>query len=236
MTGASSGIGREFARRLAADGHRVIAVARREDRLRSLLAELGPGHSRLAADLATEPGRQQVAEVLAHQRVHLLVNNAGTAVEGCFAEVPLARALETVRLNCDALLALAHAFLARARSGDALLNVASTLAFAPAPGLAVYSATKAFVASLSEALWAEHKDRGVHVMGLCPGPTATESQPHHDTPAVLVRTPEQVVAAALDALRRRNRPTVVPGAANRLFTAAARTLPRRSVLTVLGGT
>lgn len=83
-----------------------------------------------------------------------------------------------MHLNCEALVTLAHLFLSQPEPGDALLNVSSTLAFAPVPNLSVYSATKAFVTSFSESLWYEHKDRGVYVMGLCPGMTATESQPH----------------------------------------------------------
>ncbi|MFE2262121.1 SDR family NAD(P)-dependent oxidoreductase [Streptomyces griseosporeus] len=235
VTGAGAGIGRAFARRLAADGHRVIAVARGADRLRSLMDELGPGHAYVAADLTIADGRRKTVDVLARERVHLLVNNAGTAVTGPFATVPLAATLSMTELNCDALVTLAHHFLARAEPGDALLNVSSTLAFAPKPDLAVYSATKAFVTSFSEALWYEHKDRGVHVMGLCPGMTATASQPHNgpDIPAGLVQTPEQVVTAALTALRRRSRPTVVSGWKNALFVTAARLLPRRVLLGML---
>ncbi|MFI9332351.1 SDR family NAD(P)-dependent oxidoreductase [Kitasatospora sp. NPDC052868] len=234
VTGASTGIGRAFARRLAAEGFHVIAVARREDRLRALTEELGPGHEYLVADLATAVGRERTAEVFASRRVHLLVNNAGAAAEGGFTDVPLARALEAMHLNCDALVALAHAFLAAARPGDALLNMSSTLAFAPAPGLGVYSATKAFVTSLSESLWAEQRAAGVYVLGLCPGMTATESQPHRDVPGWLVQTPERVVDAALAALHRRRRPTVVTGRSARILAAAARLLPRRTALAALG--
>ncbi|GAA3226717.1 MULTISPECIES: SDR family NAD(P)-dependent oxidoreductase [unclassified Streptomyces] len=235
VTGASAGIGREFARRLAADGHRVIAVARDPGRLGALRNELGPGHICLEADLTTADGRQRVLEVLGREKVHLLVNNAGTAVAGPFTGVPLDDALATTRLNCDALLVLAHRFLTEAEPGDALLNVSSTLAFAPMPDLAVYSATKAFVTALSEALWYEHKDRGVYVLGLCPGVTATESRPQtgDDTPAALVQTPGQVVTAALTALRNRSRPTVASGWKNALFVTTARVLPRRARLALL---
>ncbi|MEV7614230.1 SDR family NAD(P)-dependent oxidoreductase [Streptomyces sp. NPDC089799] len=233
VTGATAGIGREFARRLAADGHRIIAVARNEDRLRALTSELGPAHTYVAADLAAPEGLARTTRTLAERRVHLLVNNAGTATGGPFADRPLDRTEEMLRLNVHAPVALAHAFLARARPGDALLNVSSTLAYAPLPGLGVYSATKAFVASFSEALWAEHKDSGVYVLGLCPGMTATESQPHTDAPAALVQTPAEVVTTALAALRRRARPTVVPGTGNRILATLVRALPRRTVLAAL---
>ncbi|MFD7528501.1 SDR family NAD(P)-dependent oxidoreductase [Streptomyces sp. NPDC059849] len=236
VTGASEGIGRAFARRLAADGYAVTAVARNEDRLRSLTAELGPVHRALVADLATSEGVERVGREVERDRFHLLVNNAGTATSGPFTNVSVESALAMMRLNCDAVVTLAHAFLAGARAGDALLNVSSTLAFAPMPNLSVYSATKAFVTSFSESLWHEHKDRGVYVVDLCPGMTSTASQPHtgEGVPEAWVQTPEQVVAAALAALRRRRRPTVISGRTNALFAAAMRTLPRRTALGVLG--
>ncbi|MFH8717745.1 SDR family NAD(P)-dependent oxidoreductase [Streptomyces zaomyceticus] len=160
----------------------------------------------MAVDLGDPDGLHQAAQLLADRRAHLLVNNVGTATAGPFATTPLTHAHEMLRLNCEALVTLSHAFLAQARPGDALLNVSSTLAHAPLPDLAVYSATKAFVTAFSEALWSEHRASGIHVLALCPGMTATESQSHDDAPAALVQTPEQVVATALRALRRRSRP------------------------------
>ncbi|MCY0937643.1 SDR family NAD(P)-dependent oxidoreductase [Streptomyces sp. H34-S4] len=152
-----------------------------------------------------------------------------------------------MHLGGDAVVVLAHAFLSGARRGDALINVSSTLAHAPAPGLAVYSAGKAFVTVLSEALWYEQRPFGVHVMTLCPGPTSTESLPlslsqpeaeagsprHQDAPAALVQSARAVVRTALRALDRRAGPTVVPGRANSLFVLAARMLPRRTLLAML---
>ncbi|MFD8309064.1 SDR family NAD(P)-dependent oxidoreductase [Streptomyces sp. NPDC059690] len=99
--------------------------------------------------------------------------------------------------------------------------------------MAVYSATKTFTTTLTEALWSAHRTSGIRVLAICPGMTATASQPHHDAPAVLVQTPEQVVTAALRALHRSTRPTTVPGVANRLFTLASQLLPRRQTLTAL---
>ncbi|WP_405493972.1 SDR family NAD(P)-dependent oxidoreductase [Streptomyces sp. NBC_00096] len=177
VTGASSGIGLAFARELASAGYAVTAVARGEDRLRALVGELGPGHRHLVADLATPEGRELVAAELARRPVDLLVNNAGTAHHGPFTAAGPQEALTSLRLGTDAVVVLAHAFLSGARRGDALINVSSTLAHAPAPGLAVYSAGKAFVTSFSEALWYEQRPLGVHVMALCPGPTSTESEP-----------------------------------------------------------
>ncbi|MFF2901736.1 SDR family NAD(P)-dependent oxidoreductase [Streptomyces sp. NPDC057966] len=139
VTGASEGIGRAFARRLAADGYAVTAVARNEDRLRSLTAELGPVHRAFVADLATSEGVERVGREVERDRFHLLVNNAGTATSGPFTDVSVESALAMMRLNCDAVVTLAHAFLAGARAGDALLNVSSTLAFAPMPNLSVWT-------------------------------------------------------------------------------------------------
>ncbi|MFI5864345.1 SDR family NAD(P)-dependent oxidoreductase [Streptomyces sp. NPDC051546] len=262
VTGASSGIGRAFARELAAAGWTVTAVARGEDRLRTLVAELGPGpgpglgHRHLAADLSTPEGRELVAAELRRHPVNLLVNSAGTTHHGPFATADPREALAATHLGCDAVVTLAHAFLAGARPGDALINVSSTLGSAPAPGLAVYSAGKAFVTAFSEALWHEQRPLGVRVMALCPGPTgdttaAAEAAPqtaaeaaamplpaapprrHQDAPAALVQSPRAVARTALRALERRSRPTVVPGRANALFILAARLLPRRVILALL---
>ncbi|MCY0931091.1 SDR family NAD(P)-dependent oxidoreductase [Streptomyces sp. H27-H1] len=245
VTGASSGIGLAFARELAATGWTVTAVARGEDRLRALVGELGPGHRYLAADLSTPGGQELVAAELVRHPVELLVNNAGAAHHGPFTGTGPQEALAAMHLGGDAVVVLAHAFLSGARRGDALINVSSTLAHAPAPGLAVYSAGKAFVTALSEALWYEQRPLGVHVMALCPGPTSTESlsQPeadaaagsprHQDAPAAMVQSARAVVRTALRALDRRTGPTVVPGRANSFFVLAARLLPRRTLLAML---
>ncbi|MCM1971397.1 SDR family oxidoreductase [Streptomyces sp. G1] len=174
VTGASSGIGRAFARELARAGWTVTLVARGEERLRALAEELGPGHRPLAADLSTPEGQELVAAELRRHPVNLLVNSAGTAHHGPFAGSDPRDALAATHLGCDAVITLAHAFLSGARRGDALVNVSSTLGSAPSPGLAVYSAGKAFVTAFSEALWHEQRPRGVHVMALCPGPTASD--------------------------------------------------------------
>lgn len=235
VTGASEGIGRAMARALAAAGYTVTGVARNEVRLHAVIDGLGEGHAALVADLTTEDGLGRVVRSVQHTPYDVLVNNAGTATAGPFADVPLERAAAMMNLNCHALVTLAHAFLTGAQPGGALINVSSTLAFAPMANLSVYSATKAFVTSFSESLWHEHKARGVYVMGLCPGMTATRSQPHSgaDVPAGLVQGPEQVAAAALVALHRRKQPTVVSGRKNTLFATAARALPRRTALRIL---
>ncbi|MCX4982212.1 SDR family oxidoreductase [Streptomyces sp. NBC_00572] len=247
VTGASAGIGLTFARELASADWTVTAVARSEDRLRALVEELGPGHRYLVADLSTPEGQGLVAAELVQRPVELLVNNAGTAHHGPFTGTGPREALAALHLSGDAVVVLAHAFLSGARRGDALINVSSTLAHAPAPGLAVYSAGKAFVTAFSEALWYEQRPLGVHVMALSPGPTATEpetepepepssraaSRRHQDAPAAMVQSPAAVVRTALRALDRRTGPLVVPGRANSLFVLATRLLPRRTLLAML---
>ncbi len=230
VTGASAGIGRAFAVSLAAQGYSVTAVARGTEGLETLIADLGDGHDHLTADLGSEEGLHAVAERLRGGGYTLLINNAGTAVHGDFAAVPLEPSLTTLDVNCRAVVVLAHAFLGTATPGSALVNVSSTLGHTPKPGLAVYSATKAFVTAFSETLWYEQRARGVRVSALCPGVTATASQAATDVPSWLVQTSEQVVDRAWRALSDEGGPVVFTGPLNRAFTAALRLLPRRAAL------
>jgi len=181
VTGASSGIGRELAKCFAAEGCRLVLVARKRQALEALAEELRRAHQThaevLTADLA-EPGTP--ARIFAHlegrgTRVDVLVNNAGFGARGRFAQLPLERQLEMLQVNITALTHLTGLFLpgllARRRGG--VLNVASTAAFQPGPGMAVYFATKAYVLSFSEAIAEELAGTGVTVSTLCPGPTET---------------------------------------------------------------
>lgn len=230
VTGASAGIGRAFAVSLAAQGYSVTAVARRVEGLTDLMAEIGDGHDYLAADLATAEGQDVVADALRHGGYTLLVNNAGTAAHGDFAEQPLESALTTVDLNCRAVVVLAHAFLGAAEPGSALVNVSSTLGNTPKAGMSVYSASKAFVTAFSETLWHEQRSRGVHVLALCPGVTLTASQAADNVPPWLVQTPQEVVARARKALSGKLGPVVLTSRANWIITAALRHIPRRAAL------
>ncbi|HEX7928474.1 MAG TPA: SDR family NAD(P)-dependent oxidoreductase [bacterium] len=238
VTGASEGIGRVFALRLARDGYAVTAVARNEARLQSLMAELGPGHDYRVADLADPAHIAALGEHLARVRCNLLVNNAAFGIYGDFARVPLPELQRLLRLNVDALVALSHAFLRQAQAGDALVNVSSILAFLPMPLNGIYAATKAFVTSFSESLWQQQRPRGVYVLGLCPGGTATlfheRAGAGTRSAGGAVQTPEQVVEAAMRALRSRRSPTVVSGWHNRLFVFATRLLPRKWVVSAMG--
>ncbi|MCB1844427.1 MAG: SDR family NAD(P)-dependent oxidoreductase [Halioglobus sp.] len=242
VTGASSGIGREFARQLARQGYAVTGVARREDRLREMLAELpGDQHRLLVADLSQEAGVRAVCDALAESHVDLLVNNAGYSVFEPFYQSELAEQHSILNVNCAAVTSLAHAFLKQARAGDALINVASVVSYLPTPAQPMYSATKAFVAALSECLWVEHRARDVYVMGLCPGVTTTEfistaskgAADGGNLPAALTQSAEAVVKEALVALGKRRKAIVVTGRANRAMLWLPRLLSRHRLIKTL---
>jgi short-subunit dehydrogenase len=178
VTGASSGIGAEFDRQLAAAGLAVVAVARRAERLEDLAAEIHAAGGRcqaLAADLTLAAGRRRVGEVLERPEVAMLVNNAGVSTHGELVQASAAQAEAMVALNVTATAALskwaAGAFAARGRG--AIVNVSSTAAFKPMAGLVLYGATKAFVKELSLGLRLELAARGVDVCVVFPGPVRT---------------------------------------------------------------
>lgn len=242
VTGASSGIGREFAVQLAAAGYHVVGVARREDRLKELVEELpGNEHSYLVADLATESEVQVVADEMANKRYNLFINNAGLSVFEPFYESELAQQQKILDVNCGALMSLAHAFLRQSERGDALINLSSIVAYLPTPAQPMYSASKAFIASFSECLWEEHRERGVYVMGLCPGMTKTEfinqatggEEDFQTLPAAMVQTTDQVVSEALTALAKRKKAIIVPGRVNRIMMQMPRFLSRHRLLKIL---
>ncbi len=236
ITGASAGIGAEFARALAARGANVILVARSKDRLRALADEVardyGVRAEAVAADL-TRPGAARDLQAAVDARglaVDLLVNNAGFGTYGRFETLSPERDGDEVALNVAAVVDLTHLFLPTmlARGDGAVVNVASVAAFMPGPYSAVYGATKAFALSFSEALWAEYRGRGVRVLALCPGATATEFFDALGTDTGVrgaKRSPEQVVETGLRALER-DRPYAVDGLANYLMIQVPRVVPR----------
>jgi short-subunit dehydrogenase len=241
ITGASAGLGVDFARQLAARGRRLVLVARRQDRLNALAAELGNARA-IGEDLSL-PGAidRLMADLAAHgEHVDLLVNNAGFGLTGRFAELDSKRQRQMIDLNCGALTELAHAVLRGMieRKSGAILNVASTAAFQPGPGMAVYFATKAFVLSFSEALHEEVKKHGVIVSALCPGPTATEFGqvagfgPSNMLDRIAADSPS-VVRAGLDGLEK-GRAIVLPGLLNKSTAQAHRFFPRSWVRKAAG--
>ncbi|MFM6407432.1 MAG: SDR family NAD(P)-dependent oxidoreductase, partial [Microcystis sp.] len=179
ITGASTGIGVVFARQLAQRQMELILVARSRDKLEQLAAELeeqyGVKVTVIVQDLTVARAGKLVYDTVNQKgiNVDLLVNNAGFGGYGAFSEQDLARQLEMIQLNNLVLVELSHYFLRPmlAGAGGAIINVASIAGFQPLPYLSVYAATKAFVLSFSESLWAENKDKGVKILALCPGPT-----------------------------------------------------------------
>lgn len=239
VTGASEGIGKVFAKKLSEGGYQVTLVARNEARLKESVAEIGRGASFLVADLSTQEGQSKVVAELQSSNYDLLVNNAGVGTVGKFTDVSIDKQVAMLRLNCEALVALSYAFLKKAKKDDALINVSSTLAFLPMPTLGLYSATKAFVTSFTESLWFEQKERGVFVMGLCPGVTSTRFQSNaggriEDLPKGMSQTPEAVVEVALAALRSRKSPTVISGSKNRFLAGLTRLMPRKTTVGIMG--
>lgn len=232
ITGASSGLGAIFADQLARRGHSLVLAGRDETRLNAVAQRIGHNAELVVGDLGTEQGTNDLITHLADRDVDILVNNAGFGTYGPFAEIDADREHELVAVNVDALVRLTHAvlpgMLARDRGG--ILNVASTIAFQPGPYQATYGASKAFVLSLSQALWAETRGTGVTVTALCPGPTRTGfvgalgSDVSHTAIYKHLASPEPVVAAGLKALDR-GKAVVVPGWRNRFTSTFSHVMP-----------
>jgi short-subunit dehydrogenase len=242
VTGASGGIGLEFAERLAKEGWQVTLVARSEGKLKEIVGRLGAGHRYVAADLSVAADTHKVADDVRATKYDLLVNNAGVGVYGTFSETPVEPTMAMMRLNMDSLVELSHAYLKGAKSGDALLNVASTLALLAFPGASVYCATKAFVCALSEGLWFENKARGVYVAGLLPGVTKTNfheasgGTADQKPPEAISQTSAQVVDVAMAALKSRSSPTILTSFVNKAMVFMnTRMMPRKSMVNLMGG-
>ena len=233
ITGASVGIGEQFARQLADRGHDVVLVARDQARLEALAKEIeasnGVHAEVLAADLTDDA---QLAVVEARVRtVDVLVNNAGFGTFGPFHTLDVDAETREINLNVIALVRLTHAAAAamveRGRGG--ILNVSSIAGYQPGPSNAVYSATKAFVTSFTQAVHEELKSAGVSVTALCPGFTHTEFQeranaPASEVPAFLWQEAPEVARAGLDALAK-NRATVIPGVTNKVMGNFSAVMP-----------
>lgn len=241
VTGASAGLGVEFARQLSKRGRRLVLAARRKERLKELVAELGNARA-VAIDLSKKGSAAKlVADLTANgEIVDLLINNAGFGLIGRFAQAEPGRLRQMIDLNVGTLTDLCRAAvpgMIERRSGG-IINVASTAAFQPGPNMAVYFATKAFVLSLTEALHEELKPHGIRVTCLCPGPTRTEfgdvagfgGNTMFDK--VAMNSPE-VVSAALAGLEK-NKAVVVPGVVNKIGAGSTRFAPRSVVRKIAG--
>lgn len=244
VTGASSGIGLAFARKLAHQGWNLVLAARSTERLRELAAELEAAGSRVAvfgSDLSVSDAPRALVDQIeaAGLNIDALVNNAGFATFGHFAELPLEREVSLVNLNVGAVVQLTRLLLpAMIRRGRGyILNVASTAAFQPGPLMADYYASKAYVLHFSEALSNELAGSGVSVSALCPGPTVSgfQERANMENSKLLnggLMTAERVVDVGFKGMVKGRR-VIVPGLRNKLLAKSYRFVPRALVTAVV---
>jgi uncharacterized protein len=248
ITGASSGIGADIARELAARGYGLTVVARREDRLRALAETLHSEHSVtvdvLPADLSDAAARTGLWEAIQGQgrAVEVLVNNAGFSTVGKVVAADRDRQLGMIRTNVEAVVDLCTLAVPGMvqRGRGSVLNVASTAAFQPLPGQAGYAASKCFVLSYSWALGAELGGTGVTVTALCPGFTETEFfEATGADPAITTRIPKRFTASSVSVARaavngmQAGRPIVLPGLINRAGAIGGQLTPRRVLMPLM---
>ncbi len=248
ITGASSGIGEAFARRLAAENHNLVLVARSEEKLHALCDELMLKYQitahYVAIDLTEfEADKRLFEETEKHGlEVDWLINNAGFGSMGDFSKLELERELEMISLNIMALVALTHRYLQqmRSRKSGTIINVSSSASFQPLPFMATYAATKAFVTSFSEAIAEENRPHGIKVLALCPGATETNffDAANIKEPVQVkgMQTPEEVVETGLNAVRK-GKSSAISGWTNyavaHLATFAPNSLVTKAVAKVL---
>lgn len=247
ITGASSGIGAELARLLAAEQQTLVLVARRQEKLEALAAELKQKHGLTVHVLSADLEQPAAASRLLAQVTELglsvdtLINNAGFGINAEFAEHTADRVTAMIQLNITALTELTHGVLPGMlqRQQGRIMNIASVAAFQPCPRFAEYGASKAYVLSFSEALAAEVASRGVKVTAVCPGATRTEfhSVAHNDGVFAtrFMDTAEAVAAEGLRALNHGRR-VVVTGPMNKPLPLLVRLTPRRLVVWLAGKT
>src|SRR2546425_4884304 len=244
ITGASAGLGSEYAKLFAADGHDAVLVARRRDRLDALAKELGEARGRQAHVIAAGPSAPGAPGAVVDEvrrlglPIQFLGNNAGFGTSGPFAEIDLHRELEMIQVNIVSLLTLTRAFLPEmiARKSGRILNVGSTAGFQPGPFLAGYYASKAFVNSFTEALWYELRGTGVTATVSCPGATATEfAGVAGNASSLLFRlgaAPAARVAREGYRAMMKGKPMVVHGLRNKLTVQSLRISPRALARTI----
>lgn len=245
ITGASSGIGEEFAHRLAREGHNLVLVARSKEKLQTLCDQLEEHHKIeahfVAADLTDLEADKRLFEETERREfeVDWLINNAGFGSAGDFATLDLEKELAIIDLNVSSLVALTHRYLQpmRARRRGTIINVSSAAGFQPVPFMATYAATKAFVSSFSEAIAEENQPYGIRVLTLCPGPTKTNffdaSNIAEPVQIKGQQTAEQVVDTAMRAVESGKR-KVVSGFANKIGALLGTIVPNSISSRVMG--
>ena len=240
VSGASRGIGLAIAKQLAAEGLQLMLVARSIDRLKEIIISLpGTSHQCLQADLSLNNDIDKLVNHISEQKYDVLINNAGVGLYGRFDDLPLVQQTKILTLNCNALVSMSYAFLKQAKSGDALVNIASVLGFSSFPGAATYAGTKGFVVRFSESLYYEFKEKDIYVVAICPGVTATDFHraaggDYDQYPKIIVQPPEQVAKVVIKALNKRKRPVVISGAMNQGMLFSQRLLSRKQVSNMMG--
>ena len=240
ITGASSGIGEEFARRYAAQKQDLVLVARSQDKLNKLAEEFTSQHGIRVTVFALNLSEPDAAERLwektnrAGLEIDVLVNNAGFGTQRDVADDDPDRLEEEVRLNCLTVVGLTARYLPamRERQNGTIINIASAAAFQPIPHMAVYAATKAFVLSFTEALWSETRKDGIRVLAVCPGSTDTPFFEHSGEGVVVgkLRSTRQLLDNTMRALKT-NKPSFVDGLGNAIVARfAVRMVPKRIIL------
>ncbi len=245
ITGASSGIGKAFAEELAARGSNLILVARSQDKLDQLAKQLQERTSIdvevIVQDLTEPQAAQKVYKQVQDKglTVNGLINNAGFGYYGPFAERELSKQLEMIQLNVTVLVELTHLFLSQMQTHrqGSIINVASIAGFQALPYLSTYAATKAFVLSFTESLWAENKDKGINCLALCPGPTESNFFEVADFPQSFenknngsLTSAKTVVKDGLNALEKNQANVVTGSITNKLIVNSSRFFPREFLL------
>lgn len=245
VTGASSGLGLEYARELAARGSNLVLVARRKEALDELATELEKAHkvtvATIALDLSTPTSAKELMAELNKLKLEpqILINNAGFGTSGRFTKEDAEKVREEIQLNVGTLVEITHAVLPAmiaAKSG-AIVNIASTAAYQPVPGMAVYAATKAFVLSFTSAVWAETKNTGVRVLAVSPGATATEFfNVAGAKPSGGLAPISDVITATFEALdAAKSSPSVIVGGRNTVMATLSKFMPTKLVIGVAAG-
>ncbi len=247
ITGASEGLGRAFTVELAKQGYHTVAVARNESRLASLCEELknqnpSGDFEYIAADLSSTEGIQACITSIKNQQYDLVINNAGLSTFGRFEDSDIQSESNILSVNCLSLMQISHAFLEKARPGDSLINLSSITFRLPTPIQPTYVASKSFIASFSESLWFQQKEKGVYVQGLCPGLTKTEflnragdlDEGKKKFLDMISQTPEQVVQTSLKAMDNKKGPLIVPGLSNKIMMFVLKLIPRKPLVWLMG--
>lgn len=240
ITGASSGIGMEFAKAYAKKGYRLILTARRKDRLDAMAQTLDTDCRVEAADLSDEEECYRVCNLLMDEKIDIFINNAGFGTCGSFAKTDLAKEVDMIRVNVTAMHILCKQVLIdmKKRGRGTILNVASSAGLLPGgPYMATYYATKSYVVSLTKGIAEELRleNSGVYVCALCPGPVDTEFNANADVEFALRGiSPTQCVEEALRGMKRRQT-VIVPGFFVRLGSRCSRMIPDRIMLPLIAG-